>query len=183
MNDEKRKEIQKSIDEFQKELQELKEENPTENYEQLENIINRLQKMLSGTNQKGYAFKTFFKMACYWIILFVIYVVCMGAMMGFFFQQIHVNDPMAFAYLIPCSAFVLFICHRLASFVNSLIHSEHLFINFLFSYLVIVLLLALIDYAFIHIGGNFWISLVVLFGATLLSAVGEFYLTRKWILW
>ncbi len=183
MNDEKKKELQKSIDNFEKQLEELKRENPNEDFAQLQNLINHLKMMLDETNKKGYAIKSFFKTSLFFLLLFLIYVICIGATMGFFFRYLNLANPSSLIYLIPIVAAILFVSHRFIGIVNNSFHSNHILISFICSYFVVILLLSLIDSVWIHIGNNFFATMFALIGATLLSVIGEYYLTKKMLFW
>lgn len=182
MND-KKEELKKNLEHLEQHLQELKESNPDGEYQQLEEIINRFKQMLDGVDKKGFFWKSLLKSGLFLMILYFIYLISVGAMMGFSYSYLRIYNPIRLIYLIPIISVVLFGLHYFINIVVNHVFNKRTSLHFVFSNIFAIVLFAVIDYSFIHIYSNIYICLISLIGVSVLATIGEFYLSRKFLFW
>lgn len=182
MND-KKEELKRNLEHLEQQLQELKNSNPDGEYKQLEEIIERFKGMLDGVDEKGYFWKSLLKSVLFLILLYIIYLISVGAIMGFSYSYLIIYSPMRLAYLIPIISVVLFGLHYVINILVNHVFNKRASMHFVFSNIAAIILFTMIDYAFLHLYSNVWICLISLIGISILSTIGEFYLSRKFLFW
>lgn len=183
MRKDRKEELKKSLSELEKQLQELKATNPDAEYQQLETMIEHFKQLLDGVDQKGYFWKSFLKSILFLIILYLIYVISVGAVMGFSYSYLRIYNPIRLTYLIPIISVILLGWHYILNTLVNNIFKEHPFIHFLVGNLTGILLIIMINDSFVHLYSNSGVCLISLIGFFVLTTIGEFYLSRKFLFW
>lgn len=183
MKKDKKEVLSKNIEKLQQQLEEMKNNNPDEDFTKIEEMIDHLISMIDSTNKKGYFWKYLFKNILFLISIFILYVLCVGAILGFSYSYLNLENPLNLLYLTPVIAVVLLILQQILNLVINRFSTENSLKNTFFANITFVLLITLVDYAFIHFYNNFWICLVSLIGIFILGSTGEFYISKKFLFW
>jgi len=183
MRKDRKEELKKSLSELEQQLQELKSTNPDAEYQQLEAMIDHFKQLLNGVEQKGYFWKSFLKSILFLIILYLIYVVSVVAVMGFSYSYLNIYDAVHLAYLIPIISVILLVWHYILNAIVNNIFNKHPFLHFLVGNLTGILFIMMINDSFVHLYRNSGVCLMSLIGFFVLTTIGEFYLSRKFLFW
>ncbi len=182
MRDDKKNEILRSLENFQQQLEDLKKENPDGDYEQLERMIDYLNKMLNGEENQTYFVKYYLKKIFFIILSYILYTISTGAVLGFSYPFLSVTNPLRLLYIIPIVSAILFVSHRLIDLLLNIIKSRHLLLHFVFLNLVLILILAFLDAICFKVCSSVIQAFVLLFIDTIFVTLWEFYLTKKLLL-
>lgn len=175
MSEEKKSRIRRSLEFAKDELETLKAANPDGNYEQLEKMIEKLNDMLEGGNQRK---TTFILLLKYSILLVLSYLVCgIGVMLTFGFGRSFLSDIPAthFITILPLVTLVLFLALRITSFVSN----SHSLWTSLICFIAIVILMGLVDGLWLHICKSIDKSFVMVSLLAIVSILGDLYFSKK----
>lgn len=181
MNEEKKAEIRRSLESFQQQLEDLKKSNPEGDYEQLELIIKKLGDMLEGVEQKNYLLKTILKGILFFILLYLIYLVSVCMVLGFGFTYLNINDFQRLSYLVPITSLVILIAHRIIEAALNTYKTAYPLFHFVVLNLLFIFVMSFLDTLCFHVFTNIWQSLGALIAVCVFSAIGEFYLSKKFL--
>ena len=175
MSEEKKSQIRRSLEFAKNELETLKAANPDGNYEQLEKMIEKLNDILNGVNQRK---ATLILLLKYIILLVLSYLVCgVGVMLTFGFGRSFLSNIPAshFITIIPLVALVLFLALRITSFVSN----SHSLVTSLLCFVMIVIVMGLIDGIWLHICKSMDKSFLMVSLLAIISFLGDFYFSRQ----
>lgn len=182
MRDDKKAEILRSLENFQQQLEDLKKENPDGDYEQLERMIDYLNRMLNGEQNQTYFFKYFLKKALFIILCYILYTISTGAVLGFSYPFLSLTNPLRLLYIIPIVSAILFVSHRLIDLLLNTLKRRHLLLHFVFLNLVLILILSFLDAICFKVCSSVIQAFILLFITTIFASIWEFYLTKKLLL-
>ncbi|MDE6584560.1 MAG: hypothetical protein K2K15_04070 [Anaeroplasmataceae bacterium] len=175
MGEEKKSQIRRSLEFAKEELETLKATNPDGNYEQLEKMIEKLNDILEGVNQKR---TTLILLLKYFILLVLSYLVCgVGVMLTFGFGRSFLNDIPAthFITIIPLVTLALFLALRITSFVSN----SHSLWTSLICFIMIVILMGFVDGLWLHICKSMDKSFAMVSLLAIITILGDLYFSKK----
>lgn len=181
MQDDKKQEIRKNLENFQQQLEDLKLSNPEGDYHELEVIIKRLNDMLDGVDKKNYFIKAFLKGLMYIVILYLVDTISICVVLGFGINYFGIVDVTRLVYIIPLVSLIMLVVHKIVEAVVSTLKKSPLLNLFLLN-LIFVVVMAILDTLCFHICTNFWQAVIALFFANAISIFGEYYISSKIIL-
>lgn len=181
MQEEKKAEIKKSLENFQKQLDDLRRDNPNGNYEYLEKLIETLSAMLDGVDNKKILHKLILKKILFSIILYGIYLLMSCVVLGFSARFLGFNTSYQLLYIIPIVSAILFVTQELTDGLLSSLHLHHPFALYFLSNFIVILILVLVDNSFFHICADIWQGFVILISISATAIIGELYLAKKFI--
>lgn len=179
MNENKKTELKKTIELFQKELEEMKQKDPEGDYSKIEKIISHLNDLLNGVQHKGYMLSLFMKLIFFTILIYISYAVCVGVVFGFGYSFINNSNPLRYTWIIPVLAFVIFLFHKLLDILLNKMPIHHPMLNYVLINFLFIFGLAMVDTYYLHVASSLSDSLFLLTAITVLTFFSEIYMTKK----
>lgn len=179
MNDGKHNPIKKTIEEAKKQLEELKKQNPDGNYEEIENMISKMEDVFE--QSQGYGVRKILKKFLKMIALF--FVLCSIAIVIFFgFTNFLLNPaipPLHYIAIVPITSFILYFVLRVITVVYNKIMTQHPILVLLICNVVSILGLAMLDQFCFQLCSSFENSILLAGGLCIIANVLDIYVMRK----
>lgn len=183
MKNNKKSDLEDELKNFEEQLQKLQEEHPDQDFSQIEKIIEHLQKHLGNMDKKGYVWKMILKSILYFGLLYIIYTVCVGSVLGFAYTSLQIPNPFQLFYIVPIVSLVLLVIQKVLALIMDNVVRSHPVRNYILANVAFVILTTMLDFAYFHIFTNIFICMAVLVGVLILVLIGEYYLTKRFIYW
>ncbi len=183
MKNNKKSDLEEELKKFEEQLHKLQQEHPDQDFSQIENIIDHLQKHLTNMDKKGYVWKMILKSILYFGLLYLIYTVCVGSALGFAYSSLQVPNPLQLFYIVPIVALVLMVTQKVLALIMDNVVRNHPVRNYILANVSLIILTTMLDFAYFHIFTNIFICMFVLTGVLILVLIGEYYLTKRFIYW
>ncbi len=183
MKNNKKDNLKDELENFEEQLQKLQQEHPDQDFSQIESIIDHLQKHLTNMDKKGYVWKMILKSILYFGLLYLIYTVCVGSVLGFAYSSLQIFNPLQLVYIVPIVSLVLLLTQKVLALIMDNVVRSHPVRNYILANVALVILTTMLDFAYFHIFTNIFICMIVLIGVLVLVLIGEYYLTKRFIYW
>lgn len=178
LKEEKKEKIRQSIELAKKELEELKKQNPNQEYEELEIFLQKMNDAINSNKRIGTS-SFICKMLRFFLGAYLYEVVAFFAVFGFSTDLLNPISPLLYLLIIPLTAFVFYFSLRFLNFItNSFFNSSIAFM--IIGSLVLVFIYAIADDMFIHICSGFNNSLVLSFVLMLVNTFTDIIYTKRY---
>lgn len=182
MQDEKKQEIRKNLENFQQQLSDMKKVDPSGDYSEIEKIIYLLSTMLKEVDQKHFFLYFIFRRIAYIFLHLVIYIASICVVFGFTFSMLSMTDYTRLWYLIPITALALLIVNKIIMAGVSTLSPKKPLMSLLFWNLLVVLTVSALDDMIFHMFKSFIYTFIFLWAVIITASIGEYYLYKKWSL-
>lgn len=183
MKNNKKDDLKDELKDFEEQLQKLQQEHPDQDLSQLERIVSNLQKHLGNMDKKSYVWKMILKSILYLGLLYLIYTLCVGSVLGFAYSSLRLSNPIHLSYIVPIVSLVLLVIQKVLVLIMDSVVKSHSFRNYILANVALIILTTMLDFAYFHVFTNIFICLFVLIGVLVLVLIGEYYLTKRFIYW
>ena len=150
MKEDKKEEIKKTLEHAKKELENLKEDNPSGNYDQYENMINQLSYLIEDRLPKSFVRKLIFKFVFCLLFLFIATMILVAAIFGFSHSLFNPLPPLHFLYIIPLLSLILVILMRILILLMNYSRGNPFWLILVFSF-IIIFTFAMVDSYWLHL--------------------------------
>lgn len=151
MKKDRKSELKERIEKTEKELERLKVANPDGNYEDVEEFLRNLNRVLEDDDFR-YPSRLF--IAKIFILFFLSYLLCtitVSIVFGFTHSMLNPIPPMQFLMVVPLTSLVLFLVLRSLNYVSNKMNIQHPLFFIIVSYVIIIIVFAFLDNLYFHI--------------------------------
>lgn len=179
MNENKRTQLKQALEIAQNKLKELKTADPNGNYEELENMIQRMNDMIYHSNPQKITFFIFIKILLAFLSPYLFCTIGVSVLFGFMSFILNPIEPARFISIIPLTSLILFLAFRVYSIISNRFATKNPIFMMLILSGILIVILAFIDTTWIHLCGSFSDSILLAGALVLMGLIVDLYVAQK----
>ena len=175
-------ELKKQLEDLEKEVERLKQENPEDDFSELDKSIEDFRMMISQKNIKKYKKQIYRQRLISLFLNYLFHIVVVLSVLGFCIGFVNEEVVKHIGFILPAIAFIIFGYRKLSS--NLIFNGplkNHKIVYTIALYFVFAAILGIVDFYLFNIWTSIWNSILTLVIIGFVLDLGEFLYYRKMI--
>ncbi|MDE6656794.1 MAG: hypothetical protein K2J85_07370 [Anaeroplasmataceae bacterium] len=177
MNDGKKNRVKRSLENVKQELSDLKSKNPDGNYDELEQMLDKMNSILDNEYKES-ATKLLLKLLLFLILTYLTSTICVVIVFGFARSLLNPIPPLHYITIVPLTSLALFIGLRIMVFISNKATINSLFAMFIFC-IIYILGLSFLDDLCFHICSSLGNSILMTSALFIIATIVDLFITQK----